>query len=237
MSAESPAPRLTKRRAETRSRLLAAAAEVFAELGFGRTTVEDICEHAGYSRGAFYSNFSSLDELFFGMYEQRSFEVVDVASKAVDAARRDAEGSTLSVAEVMDRVLAALPVTRESELLKLEFFAHAVRHPEVAAALVEQRRRLRDALTPILRIGLTTVGLDLEAADLDDMARVVLAVQDGLSVQELLEPNDSRLEALRHSALTAAVTRSPTTAPDRGRVEPPATVRPRPNSCRPSVET
>ena len=56
-------PRVTKRRAETRQRLLDAALLVFAEDGFGRVSVEDVCERAGYTRGAFYSNFSSLDEV------------------------------------------------------------------------------------------------------------------------------------------------------------------------------
>ncbi|SDO54240.1 DNA-binding transcriptional regulator, AcrR family [Nakamurella panacisegetis] len=212
MPASSPVPKVTKRRAETRARLLAAAADTFAELGFGRSTVEDVCERAGYSRGAFYSNFSSLDELFFVMYEQRSIEVVDRASTAVDEALRAAAGAPLSVGEVMDRVLAALPVSRDSELLKLEFFAHAVRHPEVAAALVEQRRRLREELLPVLRIGLAAAGLDPDAVDLDDVARVVLALQDGLYFQELLEPGDARLETLRHHALTTALTRAATTS-------------------------
>ena len=70
------APRVSKRRAETREKLLAAAADVFAERGFGRATVEEICEHAGFSRGAFYSNFDSLDELFFALYSDRGAAVV-----------------------------------------------------------------------------------------------------------------------------------------------------------------
>ncbi|MFC9355228.1 TetR/AcrR family transcriptional regulator, partial [Rhodococcus sp. NPDC057014] len=61
--------KVTKRRGQTRRRLLDAAVEVFAENGFGRSTVEQICERGGYTRGAFYSNFASLDEMFFAMWE------------------------------------------------------------------------------------------------------------------------------------------------------------------------
>jgi len=61
--------RVTKRRAETRQRLLGAAFDVFAADGFGRSTVEQICERAGYTRGAFYSNFDTLDDLFLAMWE------------------------------------------------------------------------------------------------------------------------------------------------------------------------
>ncbi len=49
--------RVTKRRAETRGRLMGAATTLFAEKGFGQVGIEQICEAAGYTRGAFYSNF------------------------------------------------------------------------------------------------------------------------------------------------------------------------------------
>src|SRR5699024_11927152 len=61
-----------RRRPETRQRLLDAALEVFAERGFGNTSVEQVCDRAGFTRGAFYSNFTSLEELFLAMWEQRS---------------------------------------------------------------------------------------------------------------------------------------------------------------------
>jgi AcrR family transcriptional regulator len=46
--------RVTRRRAETRARLLDAAFGVFATRGFGRASIEEVCEAAGYTRGAFY---------------------------------------------------------------------------------------------------------------------------------------------------------------------------------------
>ena len=186
---------MTKRRAETRDRLLAAAADVFSERGFGRATVEDVCERAGFSRGAFYSNFASLDELFFALYDDRGAAVVRAVGTAVAAAPAD-----LSLDDVVDRVVAALPVSRESHLLNLEFAAHALRHPDVGAALADQRRALREALLPILRTGLRHSELGTD--QLEDVARAVMAVQDGMFLQELLEPDDPALPILRRRILT-----------------------------------
>ena len=59
----SEAVAMTRRREATRHRLLDAAAEVFAEIGLDAASVEAICERAGFTRGAFYSNFESKDEL------------------------------------------------------------------------------------------------------------------------------------------------------------------------------
>ena len=187
-------PVVTRKRAATREKLLIAAAEVFAERGFGRATVEDVCDRAGFSRGAFYSNFDSLDQLFFALYSQRGADLVAAVAKVVDET-----SSGISAAEVVDRVVAALPVSRESHLLNLEFAAHALRYEQVGTALAAHRQALRDALLPILRAALHH---DATADRLGDIARAVMAVQDGMFLQELLEPENSALPALRRRLLT-----------------------------------
>jgi AcrR family transcriptional regulator len=200
-----PGGGLTKRRAETQSRLLAAASLVFAERGFGRATVEDVCERAGYSRGAFYSNFDSLDELFFALYSARSAELIDAVRRVVEVMP-----DRLSLTQVIDRVITVLPISRDSHLLNLEFAAHALRHRAVAAALAGHRRAARQALTPILRAGLTAVDAGF-GGNYDHLARSLIAVQDGMFLQELLEPDDTALPALRRQLL-AQVLRMPRTA-------------------------
>ena len=58
--------RLTREQSkdQTRQRLLDAAQAIFMKKGFVAASVEDIAEAAGYTRGAFYSNFRSKPELF-----------------------------------------------------------------------------------------------------------------------------------------------------------------------------
>lgn len=56
---------------QTRQRLLQAAMEVFADHGFDGASIDAITERAGYSRGAFYSNFNSKAELLVALSEQR----------------------------------------------------------------------------------------------------------------------------------------------------------------------
>ncbi|MDF2470172.1 MAG: putative TetR family transcriptional regulator, partial [Rhodococcus erythropolis] len=103
----SPAKRVTKRRGQTRQRLLDAAADAFSESGFGHATVEQICERGGYSRGAFYSNFDSLDELFFAMWEQRSAAMLAdlrLATESITA------GNTVDIHAAVARIVAVVPV-------------------------------------------------------------------------------------------------------------------------------
>ncbi|HEY0295942.1 MAG TPA: TetR/AcrR family transcriptional regulator [Bordetella sp.] len=61
--------RLTREesREQTRRRLLDSAAALLAKKGLAATSVEDIAKHAGYTRGAFYSNFKSKVDLFIDL--------------------------------------------------------------------------------------------------------------------------------------------------------------------------
>lgn len=58
---------------ETREMIISAAVEKFMEKGYSKTTLEDIVQHVGLTRGAFYWNFESkkdiLDEIV-ARYEQ-----------------------------------------------------------------------------------------------------------------------------------------------------------------------
>jgi murein DD-endopeptidase MepM/ murein hydrolase activator NlpD len=65
-----------QKKAATRQALLDAATEVFARHGFERAPLEEICDQAGYSRGAFYSNFSSKQQLFMEVLERRTADIL-----------------------------------------------------------------------------------------------------------------------------------------------------------------
>lgn len=67
--------RLTRkeRQAETRRRLLDAAQAVFLRRGFDGASVEEIAAEAGFTRGAFYSNFDSKEALFFELLMDRGY--------------------------------------------------------------------------------------------------------------------------------------------------------------------
>lgn len=55
----------------TRTRLIEAAETLFIRHGFDSTSVDDISELAGYSRGAFYSNFEDKDQVLLAVIDHR----------------------------------------------------------------------------------------------------------------------------------------------------------------------
>src|SRR6202034_2109657 len=64
---------ITKRRPLTITALLDAALELFADQGYGATSIPEICTRAGLTKGAFYSNFADKDALFLALLD-RSWE-------------------------------------------------------------------------------------------------------------------------------------------------------------------
>src|ERR1700712_1924464 len=63
-------------RDDTCEKLFEAAARVFEEQGIGSASIETIAAAAGFSRGAFYSNFKSKDELIIAMLEDHVEQTV-----------------------------------------------------------------------------------------------------------------------------------------------------------------
>ena len=59
------------KQARTRAKLMRSAAHLFCRRGLEQASVEDIATDAGYTKGAFYSNFKSKEELFLAMLDEK----------------------------------------------------------------------------------------------------------------------------------------------------------------------
>lgn len=141
------AERPTARRQETRERLFDAAMQVFAEVGVGGASVEAICSRAGFTRGAFYSNFSSKEQLFLALLEREFAQhAARLAQKARDLepGLRECQGSFTSQ-EAAGLVVEFLAPSDDHETwfaLELELLLLAMRDP----SLVTERLDIKDQL-------------------------------------------------------------------------------------------
>jgi AcrR family transcriptional regulator len=182
-------PRVTKRRAETRANLIEAAYRVFADKGFGQVRIDDVCAAAGYTRGAFYSNFDSLDELFFALYDESARLI---AGQLTDAITDD--DINPGIEAVIERVTATLLLDRDWLLIKTDFLLHAARNPAVADRLAAHRQQLRTVIETRLDGARERLTLPDAIADIPNAARAVVAAYDAVTVQLLL---DGDLQAAR----------------------------------------
>lgn len=154
---------VSARRERTRERLLDAAVQVFASAGFGAASVEAIAEAAGFTRGAFYSNFESKEHLFLELTDRQFREQVSrieaaVASVGTDAVR-DRHVDRGAVRSVIALVTEGKAPEARWYLVGVEFELLAMRDPDVAAAWRAQQRTMRTELAEALTRVLARVGL------------------------------------------------------------------------------
>lgn len=127
------------RRQATRERLLDAATEVFAEIGLQGASVEAICARAGFTRGAFYSNFAHKEELFLELLEReftRRARHLEERAQEFEPLLRG-HGPQLDPTEAAGYIARFLgPGTEEAAwfVLETEFLLLALRDPAIAAA-------------------------------------------------------------------------------------------------------
>lgn len=125
----------------TRQRVLAAAESVFAERGIEGASVAEISERAGFTRGAFYSNFASKEDVAIAVFEAVTSKQLRLIRAQIGSRRRDVDPAVSDWQSRLRDAVATVQVDRELLLLVLETQLHAVRDAAFASqysALAQQ---------------------------------------------------------------------------------------------------
>jgi AcrR family transcriptional regulator len=180
-----PRKRLTREesKAATREKLLAAASKAFARYGFAAISVDEIAESAGFSRGAFYSNFKSKDELFLTVVEREirawSLEVRDIVS-----ASSSAEETLLGLRKFYGVVKER---DKDAQLLIAEARLYAARNGQFKSKLSALFREVHEELTSVLERFQTQAAIKNGIAA-DQLVLIAIALNHGLVMHHLMDP-------------------------------------------------
>jgi AcrR family transcriptional regulator len=169
----------TPRREATRRRLIQAAVGEFSRHGIDATSVEQISEAAGFTRGAFYSNFEDKDALILALLETTHRETM--ARFQVDVANLPAG---IGLDDAIQRLLAVKMVSPEAYTTTLEIRLRGRRDPALQRRLATLRQADRLGLEPL--------------ADVDDLIDVFDALHDAsfLWGDDLAQHDNARLTQL-----------------------------------------
>lgn len=169
-------------REDTRRRLIDGAVAAFVEVGIGAATIEDVCSHAGLTRGAFYSNFATKDELVLAVLDEHvAFQVAEM--ERLYAAAPDGVAFLRSL-EGIDRREGPLS---ERITLTMELTLYAIRSAENRPKIQELRRRWREPNERVLQGLADGAGVELPVP-VEVAARFITALDEGYSLAELIEP-------------------------------------------------
>jgi len=174
-----PSNRHQERTEETRRVLLKSARLIFARDGFEACRIEDIAAVAGYTRGAFYANFETKEELFFALLQEET-------DRHAACIRAIVEGN-----DSVERRVSALRsyyvqciADREWGMLMLEFKLFAARHPKLRPKLAAIHRRIRASM----KLEVLHKLLGIENADQEPRSAVLEGVMAGLFLEHTYDP-------------------------------------------------
>ena len=164
-------------RLETRTKLLDSAAQLFARGGYAGASVDLIAESAGYSKGAFYSNFDSKEAIFLellDLHKRREIEALaqllarDIPAQEIVRLIRNSESG--DVTDFDYRVLSAefqLQACRDKTFAKTYAKLHRT-HVETMAGLVAKLFAKLNRTPPVAP---------------GELADIIMALTTGLTLQ------------------------------------------------------
>ncbi|WP_024506691.1 TetR/AcrR family transcriptional regulator [Bradyrhizobium sp. ARR65] len=181
-------------RDDTCEKLFEAAARVFEEQGIGSASIETIAAAAGFTRGAFYSNFRSKDELIIAMLEEHVAQSIRRNLDLLDKHKDPAD--FIEALRSMDRSQQD-PLGR-SPLLHMEMILYVARAEKRRPELAKRLRARRKLVAEIVETTMKNSGRPPRNPAW--AAAILLALEDGFRLHRLIDPEttpaDSFLRAI-----------------------------------------
>src|SRR5438876_5955054 len=176
-------------RDDTRDKLFDAAARVFEEQGINAASIEAIAAAAGFTRGAFYSNFASKDELIVAMLEDHVEQSIrrnlDLLAKHRDL--QDYLDAFRNMERTRQDPLGHSPLLHMEMIL---FVARAEkRRPELAKRLRARRKLIADIVETTSKNSGGNAALNPAW-----VSTIILAMDDGFRLHRLIDPETTPAE-------------------------------------------
>jgi AcrR family transcriptional regulator len=178
--------RLTREqsRAQTRAKLLDAAERLFAESGYVATSIEEISERGGFSRGAFYANFSDKADIFMTLLEARNEANMQLLRAQLSG---DWAKDVGAFSEWFDR---GFDQFGSLQTAYIEFQPVAAGNPAYRERLAARLRDVRQTASIIIEEAAGYIGVTL-AMPSERFASMAMALIDGFAMHRRLDPAGS----------------------------------------------
>ena len=171
-----------RRLEHTRSLLLDAAEDVFAEKGFTAATLDDIAHAAGYTKGAIYKHFATKEDLFLAVSDRYWRRYFDNFAEVMSSGQVGAH----ELDEIAERWRQLSHGRAEHAALGHEFTLYLVRNPDVRARVAAKRSDVVEALAKFIVEGIDRLGGTLTIPPLT-FAQILIATSDSVVLADQLD--------------------------------------------------
>jgi AcrR family transcriptional regulator len=188
---------MQQRSEETRTKIMESAIKLFSTRGFNKASVDDICEEAGISKGAFYHHFKSKQELFLALLDGW-LQAID---SAIEASKdKTAPETFMQMTEAFPYIFAT---AGEGLPMFLEFWLQASRDKKIWEASIAPYRRYHKYFTSLIKKGVEE-GSFVEV-DPELTSRMIVSTAMGLLLQSLLDPKGANWEKVARGSTSMLV--------------------------------
>jgi AcrR family transcriptional regulator len=180
-------PRLNREesQARTRSLLIDAARDEIVKKGFAQASVRDIADAAGFSQGAFYSNFPDKEAILLELVQRHQAE----ERAKIETALGSSQGNAVTALAAIEKWAATVNSDPGFAVLAIELQLQALRSPSFAAPYNELNRKHRRALGLIVTRLFEILGKK-PPADPAEIATGFIALGRGMALlSKDVEPN------------------------------------------------
>ncbi|MDT5222663.1 MAG: hypothetical protein QOG19_70 [Mycobacterium sp.] len=176
-----------RRLEHTRSLLLDAAEEVFAEKGFTTATLDDIAHAAGYTKGAIYKHFAAKEDLFLAVSDRYWRRYFDNFAEVMLTARQIGARELDDIAERWRQL--SRDRGAEHAALGHEFTLYLLRNPDARERVAAKRSEVVEKLGKFIVAGIDRLGGALLIPPLT-FAQILVATTDSVVLGSQLDDLD-----------------------------------------------
>lgn len=175
---------LTRREKQqrTRSSLLQAAAQLFCKRGLEGASIDEVAQAAGYTKGAFYANFRSKEELFLVMLDERFSRELERLDHALAGTQEPHEEARAAAADFIH-----FAGDGDWPRLYFQFVAHAVRDEGFRAELATRHQAMRERLTEVFNRWKEGLGV-APTLPVEQITAMMFFMADGFLLDRMIEP-------------------------------------------------
>jgi AcrR family transcriptional regulator len=165
------------KRDRTRASLVEAAAQLVAEQGFERTSLEQVANRAGMTRGAIYGNFKNKEDLFLAVVATKWQPILPPLQAGASFAEQ--------VDILAEAVVAAMPSRRRAAIAAASFQLYALTHEPMRARIAHANEEIYRRMA----VGLHQFGAETDLGMPPELfVKVAHALIDGLMFLHALTP-------------------------------------------------
>lgn len=134
---------------DTKRKLILSGEKLFSQRGYDATSISDICELAGVSKGAFFHYFPNKEVFFLEILDRWLFDL----SIKIDEYLKDTERVSLGITRMSEIFREIFKESKEKFFLFLEFLRQGIKDEEILKKLGEYFKKYKGYFSFLIEKG------------------------------------------------------------------------------------